>query len=246
VLRGENYLRFSRAEWRPRLSLWLQMIKVGLPAGAEFALMSVYLLVVYSISRPFGAEAQAGFGVGLRLVQAGFLPVVALGFAAGPVAGQNFGARRPDRVRETFRDGVRLAVASMIVFSLACQLFPEALIRLLSRDPQVVAVGAEYLRIIAWNFVPSGVIFVSGSLFQAMGNTWPSLISSLARLLLLSVPAYLLSGIPGFQLRWVWWLSVAAVATQMAMNLWFLRREMRRKLGPIAAPAPALVVSGGG
>jgi len=88
------------------------------------------------------------------------------------------------------------------------------------------------------------VIFVSGSLFQAMGNTWPSLISSLARLLLLSVPAYLLSGIQGFQLRWVWWLSVAAVATQMAMNLWFLRREMRRKLDPIAAPA--LMVSAGG
>ena len=70
------------------------MLKIGLPAGAEFALMAVYLVIVYAVSRPFGAAAQAGFGIGMRILQACFLPVVALGFAVGPVAGQNFGARQ--------------------------------------------------------------------------------------------------------------------------------------------------------
>ena len=70
------------------------MLKIGLPAGAEFALMAVYLVIVYAVSRPFGAAAQAGFGIGMRIVQACFLPVVALGFAVAPVAGQNFGARQ--------------------------------------------------------------------------------------------------------------------------------------------------------
>ena len=78
------------------------MLKIGLPAGAEFALMAVYLFVVYSISRPFGAAAQAGFGIGLRVVQAGFMPVVALGFSVAPVAGQNFGARLAERVKKTY------------------------------------------------------------------------------------------------------------------------------------------------
>jgi putative MATE family efflux protein len=246
VLRAESYLRFARAEWAPRFDMWWQMLKVGLPAGAEFALMSVYLLVVYTVSRPFGAEAQAGFGIGLRVVQAGLLPVVALGFAASPVAGQNFGARRPERVRETFRIAVTLAVTSMIAFSAVCQLIPEAMIGVFSRDPRVLAVGAEYLRIIAWNFVPSGIVFVSASFFQAMGNTLPSLIASLARVVVLAVPAYLLSSVAGFQLRWVWYLSVGAVAAQMTMNLWFLHREQRRKLGPLVAAAPGLVASSGG
>jgi putative MATE family efflux protein len=244
VIRARGYLRFTSSEWRPRLPLWGRLLKIGLPAGAEFAMMGIYLLVVYSVSRPFGAAAQAGFGIGLRLVQSGMLPVVALGFAASPVAGQNFGARLPDRVRETFRVGVLMGIAAMAVLTVLCQLVPQPMIRLFSRDPEVLAVGGEYLRIICWNFVPSGVVFVSSSLFQAMGNTVPSLISSFARMLLVAVPAYLLSRVAGFQLRWIWYLSAGAVVVQMALNLLLLRREFRRKLGPGTAAAAEAAVAG--
>lgn len=85
-------------------------------------------------------------------------------------------------------------------------------------------------------------------MFQALGNTMPSLIASLARVLLLAVPAYLLSRLDGFQLRWIWHLSVFAVVVQMAINLLLLRREFRRKLG-VAGPAVAAtgsVASAGG
>ena len=85
------------------------MLGIGLPAGAEFALLAVYLFIVYMVSRPFGSAAQAGFGIGMRIVQAGFMPVVALGFAVAPVAGQNFGARQPERVRATFRSAALMA-----------------------------------------------------------------------------------------------------------------------------------------
>ena len=80
------------------------MLKIGLPAGAEFAMMAVYLMLVYVIAKPFGSAAQAGFGIGMRVVQALFMPVVALGFAVAPVAGQNFGARRGDRVKARVQD----------------------------------------------------------------------------------------------------------------------------------------------
>ena len=50
------------------------MLRIGLPAGGEFALMAVYIVVVYGIIRDFGAAAQAGFGVGARVMQAMFLP----------------------------------------------------------------------------------------------------------------------------------------------------------------------------
>ena len=59
------------------------VLKIGLPAGVEFAFIAVYLFVVYTVSRPFGAAAQAGFGIGQRIIQAGFMPIVALGFAVG-------------------------------------------------------------------------------------------------------------------------------------------------------------------
>jgi putative MATE family efflux protein len=125
VVRADGYLRFAWHDLRPQPALWSRMVKIGLPAGAEFALMGAYMMIVYTITRPFGAAAQAGFGIGLRVVQAGFLPVVALGFAVSPVAGQNFGARLGDRVRATFRVAVALSTALMLVFTVLCHLQPS-------------------------------------------------------------------------------------------------------------------------
>ena len=96
------------------------MLKIGLPAGVEFAFIAVYLFVVYTVSRPFGAAAQAGFGIGQRITQAGFMPVVALGFAVAPVAGQNFGARKAERVLETFKRAALMAASIMALFTIPC------------------------------------------------------------------------------------------------------------------------------
>jgi putative MATE family efflux protein len=229
-LHEDSYLKFTLADWKPRLDLWAQMLKIGLPAGVEFGLMAVYLFIIYAISRPFGAAAQAGFGIGMRIIQAGFMPVVALGFAVAPVAGQNFGARHPDRVRETFRSAIAMSVGLMLLFALLCHIAPAALIRIFSSDRQVIAVGDEYLRIVSWNFIASGIVFVAASMFQAMGNTVPSLISSTARIAVLAIPALLLSRVAGFELRWVWYLSVASVTLQMVLSLLLLRREFRLRV----------------
>ena len=223
------YLRFH-AELTPRASLWAQILKIGLPAGVEFALIAVYLFIVYTVSRPFGAGAQAGFGIGQRIIQAGFMPIVALGFAVAPVAGQNFGARHSHRVRETFRRATVFSAAVMLLFTLACNLVPEPMIRFFSSDPGVIAVGAEYLRIVSWSLVASGIIFVNGSMFQAMGNTIPPLVASFTRILVVAIPALLFARMAGFELRWIWYLSVAATILQLLLNLTLLKREFRTRL----------------
>jgi putative MATE family efflux protein len=242
-LPAEAYIKFHRHDWRPRLDLWGGMLKIGLPAGAEFALMAVYLVLVYSVSRPFGASAQAGFGIGLRVVQACFLPVVALGFAVSPVAGQNYGARKAERVKETFRTAAAIAGTAMLVLAVVVWLFDNRMVRIFSGDPAVISVGEVYLHVVAWNFVASGVIFVTSSMFQAMGNTIPSLITSGSRIVIVAIPVLMLAGASGFTLLWVWYISVAAVYIQLAMNLLLLRREFRRRLafasGADVAPSQA-------
>jgi putative MATE family efflux protein len=240
-LPADAYLRFHPAQWKPQFRLWGDMLKIGLPAGAEFALMAVYLMLVYAVSRPFGAAAQAGFGIGMRILQACFLPVVALGFAVGPVAGQNFGARLAARVRETFRTGATIAASAMLVLAAAVWLWGDLMVRVFTADQAAIAVGEEYLHIVAFNFVASGVIFVSSSMFQAMGNTIPSLITSAARIVVIAVPVLLLAQMPGFSLRWIWYISAGAVVIQLAMNLWMLQREYRLRLDFADEPGtPAL------
>ncbi len=243
--RKDTFLRFAVADWKPRLDLWKKMLVIGLPAGFEFALMALYMFIVYTISRPFGAAAQAGFGIGMRIVQAGFMPVVALGFSVAPVAGQNFGARLPQRVKETFKDAALMAGGAMLVFALVSQIAPVALVSIFSSDPAAIQVGVDYLRIVSWNYVASGLIFVASSMFQAMGNTVPSLIASAVRIALVAIPAFLLARLPAFQLTWIWYLSVAAVVVQLAISMLLLRREFARKLNfaslerPATLPTPA-------
>ena len=226
----ESYLRFDFKAWRPRLDLWRKMLAIGLPAGFEFAVTALYLVLVYTLARPFGAAAQAGFGIGMRIIQAGFMPVVALGFSVAPVAGQNFGARHADRVKSTFRDAAWMASGAMLVFAIICQVAPGGLIRVFSSDLAVIAVGTEYLRIISWNYVASGLIFVASSMFQAMGNTVPALVASGVRVGLVTIVALILARMPGFQLRWIWYLSVATVFVQLTLSLSLLRYEFGRRL----------------
>jgi putative MATE family efflux protein len=232
----DAFLRFVGRDMKPQLSLWSAMLKIGLPAGAEFALMAVYLFIVYRIAAPFGAAAQAGFGIGMRVVQALFMPVVALGFAVAPVAGQNVGARLGTRVKDVFRSACSMSAGYMLFAALVCNIAPAAMVAVFSPDQRVIAVGDEYLRIISWNFVASGLVFVTSSMFQALGNTIPSLVASVSRLLIIAVPAVWLASFPGFELRWIWLLSVAAILTQLVIILLLFRREFRIKLGePVTA-----------
>jgi putative MATE family efflux protein len=234
LFRADSYLRFVRADWKPQWHMWGALLKIGLPAGAEFALMAVYLFIVYVIARPFGAAAQAGFGIGLRIVQAGFMPIVALGFGVAPVAGQNFGAGLHDRVKRAFQDAAWMAAGVMALFGVLCLLAAAPMVAFFSKDAGVIAVGEEYLRILAWSFIGSGVTFVTSSTFQALGNSVPPLFTSFGRVALIAIPAFVLAGMAGFELRWIWYLSAASILLQMAVNLLLLRREFARKLAPAA------------
>jgi putative MATE family efflux protein len=238
-MRLEHYVALQPNLWAPNWHLIGRILNVGLPAGGEFLMMGVILGMVYWVIRPFGPAAQAGFGIGGRMMQALFLPVMAVAFAVAPVAGQNFGARQYARVRETFRTAAVVSSVLMLLITLVCQWRAEWFIYPFTRAPDVLAVGGPYLRIISWNFVATGLIFTCSGMFQALGNTWPSLLSSGSRLLTFVLPALWLSQRPHFTLTEVWYLSVATVALQALTSLALLARELRRKLAVLPADSSA-------
>src|SRR5215475_13555953 len=225
-----HYLRFRFPLFRPQTQIWGRLLRIGVPAGAEFLLLFVYIMIVYAIIRGFGPAAQAGFGVGARVMQALFLPVVALSFAVSPVVGQNFGGRHGDRVRRSIYSAIGLGAIMMLLLTIAAQFFSAAMIRVFSNDAAVIAFGSDYLRIVSINFIAAGIAFTTSSAFQGLGNTLPPLISSMTRLVLFALPAILLSFHPGFQIRHVWYLSVGSIIFQACLNLFLLWRELQHKL----------------
>ena len=240
--RLERYVVFDASMVRPRMSAWKRILAIGLPPGGEFALMFVYVAIVYWTIRGFGPEAQAGFGVGSRVMQAVFLPAMAIAFATAPVAGQNMGAGKPDRVRETFRTSMITLSAIMLMLTLVCQLRPSVFIAFFTNDQAVIATGAEFLQIISWNFVAMGIVFTCSGMFQAIGDTVPALLAGATRLVTFAIPAIWLSGQSWFELRHLWYASVATVALQAAVTWVMLSVKLKQKLGDepsvITAPLP--------
>jgi putative MATE family efflux protein len=240
-VRLEHYVGFDMSLVRPRAGAWKRILAIGLPPGGEFALMFVYMAVIYWVIRDFGPGAQAGFGIGSRVMQAIFLPAMAIAWAVTPVAGQNVGARKHDRVRHTFKTAMVTLSALMLVLTAFLQLRPDVLVAFFTDEPEVIDAGAGFLRIISLNFVASGIVFICSGMFQAIGHTLPALLASATRILTFALPAIWLSRQPWFELHHLWFTSVATVFLQAGVSWWMLSHELERKLtdGPAHAPAAA-------
>ncbi|MEY9399747.1 putative MATE family efflux protein [Bradyrhizobium japonicum] len=229
-LKLERYVAFHPEQWRPQLRQWKRILNVGLPAGGEFAMIFIIMAVGYYVLSIFGPAAQAGFGIGTHLLGLIQMPALAIALAAGPIAGQNFGAGNGARVRETFVKSSLIATAVMIVFMILAQFAPGLLLAGFSRDQETMAVASLFLRLVSLNMVAQGLIFTCSSMFQGLGNTKPVLWASATRVLTYSLPSIWLSTWPGFRMEHVWYLSIATTTLQAALSVWLLLREFRKRL----------------
>jgi Na+-driven multidrug efflux pump len=229
--RREKYVSFHADQWQPQFAVWKRMLAVGLPAGGEILLAFIYTSITFWAISDFGPAAQAGFGIGSRIMMGILLPAMAIGFVVAPVAGQNFGARQMDRVRQTFRIAWAQSTVLMFVATLLCQWQPEMMVRFFSPEPEVVRVGAQFLHLISWIFVFSAVLTVCSGVFQALGKTLPSLLTSASRLVFYALPTIWLTMQPDYELEHVWYLLIAATVVQAALSLVLLRKQMRLQLG---------------
>ena len=233
-LSGDRYARLDVSLMAPQRAPILRLLRIGLPSGAEFLLLFVLTGLMYFMIRPFGAAAQAGYGLGARVMQSIFLPAMAVAFAASPVAGQNVGAGNGQRVRDTFKAAALIGSGVMLLATIVSQTQSDRMLALFTKEPAVIEIGSAFLHIVAFNFIAQGLIFTCSGMFQALGNTIPSLISGVTRLATFALPALWLSRQPGFTMQQVWWLGVITITLQMGLSVWLLRRELNKRF-PVGA-----------
>ncbi|NQY49253.1 MAG: MATE family efflux transporter [Colwellia sp.] len=226
----DKYVSVDFALWSIDVPRIKKLLAIGLPAGGEFFLMFVYMGTIYWLIQPFGADAQAGFGLGSRIMQSLFLPAMAIAFAAPAIAGQNFGAQNYQRVRETFTWSAIMTCSLMAILTLVCLSQADLLVQGFSDDKEVLLVSVVFLQIICWNFVPSGIVFTCSGMFQSLGNTMPALFSTATRLITFIIPALWLSQQDDFQIEQLWYVSVTTVCIQASVSFYFLKREFKKRL----------------
>lgn len=214
-----------KMKWKgfcPSLSVIGQIYAVGAPSIVVQAIGSVMTYGMNLILSAYGV-AQTVFGLYFKLQSFVFMPVFGLNNGMVPIVAYNYGAGKKERVIETIKRAVYLAVGIMLFGLIIMELFPAQLLQMFNATPELLSVGVPALRIICLSFVFAGFCIVAGSVFQALGNGVYSMIVSIARQLVVLLPvAYLLS-LTGSVVN-IWWAFPIAEIMSVAMSFYFLIR----------------------
>ncbi len=154
--------------YRPRPRHFREITSLTLPTSSAMIIMLIGAFVVQLYLRPFGPEAIAAYGVGLRIEQMLLLPAFGLTFSLLPIAAQNFGAQEFDRVREAFVFCCKAGVALMLLAALILWFAARPAMSLFSDDPEVVRLGSNYLNVDGFLLPFYILMFAMNSLLQAL------------------------------------------------------------------------------
>ncbi|MBQ3790984.1 MAG: MATE family efflux transporter [Lachnospiraceae bacterium] len=203
-----------------------EIYAVGIPSMLMMAIGSVMTYLMNQILIAFSNTAAAVFGVYFKLQSFVFMPVFGLNNGVIPVLAYNYGARNPDRIRQTLRFSLVLALSIMIAGALVFIFLPVLLLKLFNASPEMIAIGVPALRIIAFSFPVAAVCIVIGSVFQAFSRSMYSLAVSVGRQLVVLIPAAWLLSRTGV-LANVWWAFPIAEIMSFAISAFFFRKLYR-------------------
>lgn len=168
------------------------ILHVGLPAMATQLIGPVSAGVITHLLAGHGETIVAGFGVATRVEAVAVMLLFALSGSIGPFIGQNWGANRPERVKEGLRVTYRFCIVWGLVVAIPLLLFGSAIASWVDPTPEVVDTAAYYLAVVPWSYGLWGVLMMSSASFNALGKPLPSTTLSFTRMFILYIPMALL------------------------------------------------------
>ena len=223
---GKNVIRFYPGGYRPNLTMFWDILKIGIPSGLQGVVRnSAQLLVIRIVtSTAAGTFGAAALAIGLQIESLAFMPGLAINVAATSLVGQSLGAWQVEQAKARGNAAIVLGVVVMTAIGIPLLLFAPALVKLFDPSAQatVVAAGSSYLRINGLALPILAVAMVVNGALRGAGDTRPGLFGNILGRWLTVVPlAYLLALTLDFGVTGVWW-SLAAGTTVSA--LYVLRR----------------------
>lgn len=170
------------------------ILHVGVPAAATNLIQPLSAAVTTRILAGFGAAVVAGFGVASRIDAVVSMVVIGISASAAPLVGQNWGARRYDRVREALNLGYRYSLVWGFMAAVIMWLGAPAFVGFITEDPEVMAAAVSYLYIVPISIGFMGMVQVANASFNALSKPVPPLVLSVARLMIVYIPLAVLAG----------------------------------------------------
>lgn len=208
------------------LKLLGEILSIGVPSVIMQSIGSVMNFGLNAILSAF-PSGVAVFGICFQLLSFVFMPVFGMTNAMIPIISYNYGAQKKERLLQTVKLGVGLAVAIMLVGTIVAQLMPTTLLAMFDASEHMVSIGVPALRIVSLHFPIAAVVMVLSAVFQALGKGIYSMLVSFCRQLIILLPlAYLFAQIGGLQ--FMWWAFMVSEICSLVICLFFFQRANKR------------------
>ncbi|MCD6495998.1 MAG: MATE family efflux transporter [Candidatus Aenigmarchaeota archaeon] len=203
LLRGRALVKIKPKAFRFRADILKRIFLIGWPSSFSQSINSVGMILLMSMVGAFGTGALAAFGVGIRLESLAIMPVMGMGNALVPMIGQNLGAGNIKRAKSTLRMASYAVGLFMLLIMALWYFAPDVLYAPFSTDAGVLSIGEDYLRIISFGYLFLGLVFITGSAFQAAGRTTLQMLINMFRWSAIVAGAWLFSSAQG--ITGIWW-----------------------------------------
>ncbi len=227
-------IEISFKGFKPDRELISEIYRIGVPSIIMQAIGSAMNYIMNKILIGFTSTAVAVFGVYFKMQSFIFMPVFGLNNGMIPIIAYNYGARHRDRMMKTWKLSWLYATAIMVLGTLAYEIIPEYMLRLFDASETMMNIGITAFRIIGIHFPVAAFCIVTGSMFQALGKSMYSMITSIMRQVVILIPAAWLLSLLG-QVDYVWWAFPIAEIMSAVTTLFFFSRIYKHTICRIEA-----------
>jgi putative MATE family efflux protein len=222
------------------MPLLLTLVRLGVPTGIQFVMISLSEIAVISFVNKFGSSATAAYGAVNQIASYVQFPAISIGITSSIFGAQSIGAQRTDRLRKIVRAGVTLNYIIGGVLIVIVYLLAREILSLFLTDQPTLEMARDLLSITLWSYVIFGNNSVLSGMMRSSGSVlWPTTISIFS-IWCVEVPVawYLSNGPLGLRGVWIAYpiAFTVSLALQSAYYFGVWRRQPIRALhaSPIA------------
>lgn len=228
-IKKNDDINISLKGFKPNFRIIKTIFSVGFPSILMQTIGSFLTYFINKFLISFTPTAVSVYGIYFRLQSFVFMPVFGLNNGMVPIIAYNYGARNKKRILDTIKLSIITAVLIMLTGLAIFQTIPAQLLALFDASEEMLAIGVPALRIISLSFIFAGFSIICGSVFQALGNGFLSLIISITRQLIFILPLVYILG-HFFGLSAVWFSIPIAEISSLILSIIFLRYILRKKV----------------
>lgn len=224
-----EYFKFDKSDLRLNKIILIRTVKLGVPLSLQFSLIAISCMALQRVVNAFGAVTVAAFTATSRIEQIIHQPYQTLSAALATFCGQNYGARKNDRVIDGYHKTFWMMVIFTAVMVPVIQFFARQIAGLFVEEADVIEMSAEAMRITSYFYICLGIIYVVRGILNGLGDAFFALLNGIIEVIGRFFVPVIMTAIPAVGLWGIWW-SVGIVWLLSGLTAWLRYIYKKRML----------------